>query len=447
MIDNSKRLLFWALVIAAIPRLVLWFMVLPHPDRITVHDAPDYINPSYNMLEGHGFSQQVEEPYTADTRRTPAYPVFLVMGMTISSSNWLAVVTFFQIIINLATILLLYLLALRFVSERLAFWSACFLGLSLGHICYSVLIMSDVLFAFAIMLVVYLLFKYRDEPSWKMAVLIGLILGIATLIRPVALPLPLLLSPFIIFAAPKDWKGGLIHTLLILILSIAVVMPWLMRNEQILGYKSISTVPMRNMYVYNAAMVSAHKEGRPPLEVQMEYGSEVVEEVDGVSNSTQGLLYQQFDQKGKEIIFGNFGLYLYLHIKSSFVSFFPNINDLLELTGVVQGQRGTLSVLHGKGTADAINHYFGGKTWALALVLPFAVFLAWTYLLAALGLWRFYKIGLWGFLLVTGLIVYFLFIGGPVAVPRFRIPAQPFICLLAVMGWPVFTKIMARQTE
>ena len=446
MTKNSKRLIIWALIFAAVPRFVLWVTVLAHPDRVTVHDAPDYINPSVNWLAGNGFSQQLEEPFTPDTRRTPAYPALLILGMSISSTQWIAIVTLIQILINLATILILYRLALKFVDEKQAFWAACLLGFSLGHICYSVLIMSDILFGFTILLTIYGLYEYRDKPSWKMAVMIGLFLGLSTLTRPVSAPLHLILLPFIVLAVPRQWKAGLVHALLMLIVSVSVLTPWLLRNEQILGYKTVSTVPMRNMYVYNASMVTAYKEGRPPIEVQEEYSEEVVREVAKMQDPSQGALFELYDKKGKELIFDNFGLYTLLHLKSSMVSFFPNVNDLLELTGVVQGSRGTLSVVQEEGIMAGIQYYFGGDYWLKFLILPFVILLALTYLLALFGIWSLLKKGRWSFLLLGGLVFYFLVVSGPVAVPRFRIPVQPLICMLAVMGWPLFKKVVLRRS-
>lgn len=426
---------------ALIPRLILLLVAVTNSERMMVHDAADYVHPAKNVAEGNGFSQQLEAPYTPDTRRTPLYPTIIIISMKIGGESWPTVLALFQILFNLITIFLLYLVALRYCTDEQALWTSCLLGLSISHICYSVLVMADVLLALLVMSATYFLIRYRELPSWPGAILIGLSVGLAILARPVAIMLPLIITPFMIFGNKGSRKKGLAQGLLMSVIALMLVFPWMLRNEAILGEMTVSSVPSRNLLVYNAAMVTAYQENRAPEDVQWEYEQEVLNDLEAEGQlDNLALMFKTFEERGKEIIYDNLPLYLYLHIKSSLTSFFPNTHDVFELFGQTEGKRGTLSVLQQQGLRAAFSHYIQDKFWLVPLMIPFILILGATYILGLIGLIDLLKRDKWLFWFMLILAGYFLFITGPVSVPRFRIPVQAHLCLLAIIGWPIFSK-------
>ncbi len=401
-----------------------------------MHDAYDYIFPSENWLAGNGFSPSQEAPYEADTRRTPAYPAVIIAGMAMMGDSWPVFIGIIQVLMSVIMVLLIYLIARMLADEKVAFWASIFLGLSLGHVCYSVLVMSDILYAFLVLSATYILLRNRDQASWTRIGLLGLALGLATLTRPVGIFVPFLLIPYLIWGGKADWKKGLGQSVVMLVISFLVITPWLMRQGEVLGYKTVSTVPMRNLMLYNGAMLQAHKEGRTSEDLYIEYENQVINELEERGEAgNQGLLYKTYEERGKEMIKSDFPTYFILHLKTSIVSFLPNVNDLLEILGVTSGSRGTLGVLQNEGLISAVKYYFDGKLWAIPILIPFLMILGFVYLLSLFGLWNLFKRDLWAFLLFGMLIGYFMFVSGPVAVPRFRIPVQPHFCLLAGIGW------------
>ncbi len=116
-------------------------------------------------------------------------------------------------------------------------------------------------------------------------------------------------------------------------------------------------------------------------------------------------------------------------------SLLPNVTEFLELLGVTQGGKGTLSVLNQYGLWAAVRHYFGGQVWLLGLLLPLVGLLGLTYLGALVGLIILVqRRAEFSLALLLLPIAYFLLIPGAPSHPRFRVPVMPYVCLLAGAG-------------
>jgi hypothetical protein len=114
------------------------------------------------------------------------------------------------------------------------------------------------------------------------------------------------------------------------------------------------------------------------------------------------------------------------------------------MLGITSGNRGTLSVLHTAGLWAAAKYYFGSNITAVLLIVPDLVFLVAQYV-ASLA-YAVSQLGLRGLnwspagWLIVLTIMAFVLVGGPAAVPRFRLPVEPLVNLAAGAGVAMLLK-------
>ncbi|MBP5182781.1 MAG: hypothetical protein J6331_07120, partial [Lentisphaeria bacterium] len=122
--------------------------------------------------------------------------------------------------------------------------------------------------------------------------------------------------------------------------------------------------------------------------------------------------------------------YFLLHFRPEVL--LPDGAAFFENLRLTRSGRNTWDVINRKGILAGIRHYFGGN-----LLLPFTAFplflLAGFVLLFAAGgvLVSLWKKSYFTVLLFLLFCEYFLFMTGPVAMPRYQLPALPFFCILA----------------
>ena len=127
------------------------------------------------------------------------------------------------------------------------------------------------------------------------------------------------------------------------------------------------------------------------------------------------------------------GAFLRTHLPQ-WTMLLPDLPTFLENNRLTSTGRGTLDVMRRDGVYAALNHYLDGRFVLLIPVLPFLLIAALLYLGAALQLliWLRHWKRRWLLLILFGVFAFFyLFAGGPVTMPRYHIPALPFLCAMA----------------
>jgi len=123
--------------------------------------------------------------------------------------------------------------------------------------------------------------------------------------------------------------------------------------------------------------------------------------------------------------------YFLLHIRPYVL--LPDLSSFLENLGLTTTERGTFDVLNRQGVLAAARHYFRGQERLLFLCAPLLLAVLITYVAAFLGLAQ--EILLkknWMLLLLALLLAeYYLFLPGPVCMPRYQLPAVLFLCVIA----------------
>jgi 4-amino-4-deoxy-L-arabinose transferase-like glycosyltransferase len=413
----------------------MFLLVSPHPERLMHQDTGSYLNPALNLLAGRGFSQQQAPPYTPDAIRTPLYSFFIVALYAIFGQHSL-IIAGAQVFLSAITAGLTYLLGTRLLPEQEARAGGSLLALSLGSIVYALYILTETLFTLLLLGIVWMLVAYRKTAQGRWLVGGGVLTGLAALCRPIALPFLLIAAPLAGFARQGRWYQRALTAVLLLVVACLVIAPWMVRNYRLVGSPTLSTISSYNLLFYNAVSLEADLRGIGQEQARAEMAERVREElIRRGGEGDEALEIRLYDEWARRIILAHPWRYLYIHLKNDLNSLLPNATEFLELLGVTQGGRGTLSVLNQQGLWAAVRHYFGGQTWVLLPLVPLMALLGLTYLGAMAGLVALARRRDWFTLaLLLAPIAYFLLIPGAPSHPRFRVPVMPYICLLAGTG-------------
>src|SRR4051812_20499440 len=146
-------------------------------------DSQSHFLPGFDLVHGNDFNP--------DIRRPPGYALFAAATMLVFGED-LRVLAFAQQVLGAATALLAYGLG-RVTFGRAGGWIAGLLVALNGALIVSgQSIMTETLFTFVLLATLLLLLQAGRSGRWIWALLAGLLLGVAALVRPVAQILVLL---------------------------------------------------------------------------------------------------------------------------------------------------------------------------------------------------------------------------------------------------------------
>jgi 4-amino-4-deoxy-L-arabinose transferase-like glycosyltransferase len=387
-------------------------------------DSGEYASLSSSILSGQGFTiGGVEYTY-----RTPGYPAFIAFTRFISGGSYFTT-TLFQIFLVFATGILIWRIGSMIFSSRTGMVASLLYVANSLVFALSLIIMSEILFVFLLVLGVYLSLKLKIESPWYIPVWIGLIFAFATYVRPIGvLALPLYLAPLLVLRITP--KRAFLYAFIIATVSIAATVPWMMRNKEIFGVFSFSSLPALNLTGYHIPYFLASKEG-----TSIGYQQQIIEKETGVTFPTEAKNLSNSPilmAYGTAILKQNFFEYARYHITASwpflFSSYFAAANDIYHrAVGKPVVFQSTWRSLN-SGDWYAVAKSFISPPWKLA---DRSIRLS-LYIFFLIGMWIYRKSKAMWFCLFS--VLYLMFLVGPVAQARQAIQAIPFIALLAAAG-------------
>ncbi len=149
-----------------------------------------------------------------------------------------AVVVGLNVIAAAVAVVATYVLARRWLSERRALVAAGIMALLPNLVFHGAVALSEPLFL-ALFVPALVLLVAPDAVRGGL-VAGGVLLGLATLTRPVALPL-LAVFPFAWRAAGVPWRAALLRAGVVVAVTVAVVAPWVVRNVVVMDSATLST--------------------------------------------------------------------------------------------------------------------------------------------------------------------------------------------------------------
>ena len=427
---------FIAVAVLVLAALIIRIAVaVPGLDKAPGHfcrpDSAGYIQPALALAEDGGFyaGPGLKVP---DVSRPPGFPLFLAAFFYLFGENYVIPVLAMCLVGALICVPV-YLTGKLFGGHLAGMIAAGFVALNITGIAMSPMYLTDSFFTFLIAWQLYFfsLFYVRRDLRWCYP---GVILAaLSVLIRPISV-LWYIPAGFLILIIPGvNFKKKLITALTCTAIFWAVVFPWMLRNSYA-GAGLCVDVNTGSMYHQNGAMlISAVKGTSYEAEKQCILKEQEQEFADTAKYPDEKSRVDYRLKKLRELIIQYPLTYLRLHFKPQVM--LPDAPTFFELLGFTQSDRGTLDVMHRFGIFAAVNHYFAGKLWLPALLIPALLVVLCCYLgcLVQLGVWLFEK-KIFLIFFFLAFVEYYLLLPGPITVPRYHLPALPLIAVMGATG-------------
>jgi 4-amino-4-deoxy-L-arabinose transferase-like glycosyltransferase len=426
-----RSVLPWGLLVVLLgARLPLAQIVRQAPEKALWPDSLGYLEVAHAWMEGRGVSGDPSS--SADLYRSPGYPAFLAMIFRIAGEDYTAVVIV-QLLMGVAVSLMLFALGRMLWSPRVGYVAALLYALTPNALLWALSILSDTLFVFLIAAALLCLGLLMQTGRTRWAAMSGVCLGLAALTRPIGqLLVPLWILGMVVWAIRRrtTLRQAIIAMAALALASVALILPWAYRNQVVHGLFTLSPVDTRLLGYYSAPYTLARAEGISEDEAREQIPTSVIPQPSDRARYLRILLDHPLD-------------YLYVHWRGTWLLLSeagqPNqaqlVGERFQTPGVLialrQGDFGTalsnlLAALH-----DPRLRWFVLITW------PALAFQAVVYGLSLKGLIVLFRQGWtarWLGLLLVATMAVFILVPGPVGTGRLRLPAEPFLCLLAAIG-------------
>jgi hypothetical protein len=290
--------------------------------------------------------------------------------------------------------------------------------------------MSEVLFAFLLILAFTFVVIGLDRSSMKMIYFAGVILGLATLTRPIGLVIVILWVLITVIASIRGWSSSLsISTgMWLFVGSATLILPWMVRNAVLHDTFAVSDIGSHTLESFNFAIVLSEAEGISRNDATYTLG-----ELGGTWDQFRWIITEYPLQFVKSQLAG-----------AGRVIWGTEITRWATVSG------------HQGWSGFGVFRYLREGDWQLALesvidtiqtpseislLFIYLISLAYTLLIIILSIVSLVMIKMLELeerqlvLLSSITVLTIVFISGAAGQARFRVPVEPFVALVAGFGW------------
>ncbi len=220
---------------------------------LTGNDAQYYILIAKNLVEHQAYSSFIDPPFQPTAYRTPLMPFYFVPFIYLFGfgSIWLGVLIL-DIILSLTPVIA-YLLAKLFLSKRSAVIVGLLVALEPALALCANDVRPDALLVLLLLLTLYYLILFWQKGKRQNLYYSAIFLGLSALAKPIAV---YLIVPFIIFILSRlifekiEFKKLVISLGLLVIIFLAIIFPWLLRNYLVFGTWGFASIISHGLYGY-----------------------------------------------------------------------------------------------------------------------------------------------------------------------------------------------------
>lgn len=425
-------------VLALVIRVLCAVPALKETDRLQRPDSATYLLPAYALAEDGEINIKPNSYWaTVDcyyqrpaVQRPPGYIVFLA-GLRLIFGRSPVAFALAGCLIGALAVFPVGVTGLHFAGRRAGFWAAVLYALNLTSLAVAPLILSDTLLGFLVAFQAMFLVKAMRTGRLRDFILGIVFAAAAVLVKPVNVPVLILLfmtAPFMM----KTRRKAVRAMLLVPLVSAVIIVPWMLRNRAV-GAGFVIDRNSGLTALHNTAAILAHANHSDIETERAQLDSAASHEFsspDGIRYSIQER-EEWYLKRYREAILAHPWSAAATHLFQVWI-LLPDLPDFLQNLGLRTGERGTLAVLRKDGVLAAFRHYMDGSYAAAFLSVPFVLIHAALWLLTAAGIWLYARRKRWVVLLVCVLpALYYLAAAGPVVLPRYQIPALPYVCALA----------------
>ena len=257
----------------------------------------------------------------------------------------------------------------------------------------------------------------------------------AAMIRPTGVVLPVFASiPFLLLRAPKRYRAMLLG-LLAFAIPAAAMFAWCGRNERVAGVNIVSSDSIQTLFYYHATGVLAYADHLSFNEAS----NELVHEIGWRGNvfSEPANLDESMLRKSVQVFEQNFLATFIVTVRGLIlVAIVPDRNELNEMIGT--SGEGPLGLAPSSSLAVRIRRTMNSPALAILVFLQvITILLVWAGVLRALVRikWTFRTEASCILILFVVAMAMLACAASPAAHARFRVPAMPFLAMLAGIGW------------
>ena len=422
--------------VAAAIRLILYLFAYLNDGLQSViwtsGDAQNYHLLAVNLLSGHGFSQGIEPPYSPEMFRTPAYPAILaaIYSLVGFKPQYALLI---QTLVGALTCVIVSAVERQVFGGRSGGISGWILAGYPPCVMYDISLLTESIFTCLLSANTYFYFRYMESRELKHSAACGVLLGMATLCRPIAMFVPVilivvLLSSRLLGLVKGNWKPLLLACAALYAGYVVCVYPWALRGEAISGQGRISHLGGADIWMRPLAYIRSLENEESADDhlgrLWSEYGSivDTDEEWDYVSSAVVEIL--TFDPPYWKL--QAWGLVVALYS--------PQTSYMGALLGWQSSPVDLLSAFAEGGVIGGASIVLKRKTaFELLYALSMVVYSTILYSLCAFTCLH-NRRSIVVFLFVV-LILYLVGVPGALNDARYRVPAMPYVAILS--SWAV----------
>jgi 4-amino-4-deoxy-L-arabinose transferase-like glycosyltransferase len=382
--------------------------------------------------------------------RAPLYPVF-VGAMQLLHLGKPIYLVLANTIFDAGTCVLIAKLGCM-LDRRTGLAAGLLAGLWPNLIIHSGLVLTDTLFVLFMTGTIVSFARFAVEPSIKHAAVTGFLLGLAILTRPIAQFLPIPVFIVLLMAARANscsWRRSISASLVQLIAVTAVVLPTLMHNKERFDSLSLTSqtgvhllfwiVPAVHEAEYGTSKAKTSEQMRDKLTAQLKESGLQPHQIKGFDLSrvqtrlALDILADSSPSAIAEAWLNGFAL----NLATPAILADPRIRSL---------SNQSFYNIEATGIFGKIRRYVGGNGALYGFIFAVCSIGSLVTLIAScLGFWTLTRRNKVVAALVFAILLYFLSITGPVASPKYRLPFEPLLILLTVIGtFPLIETICDR---
>lgn len=388
-------------------------------------DSETYLRLGENLAHHGVFSSDSAPPLSPHALRTPGYPLFLSL-FSWGSPVPLAVIQIVQSLLGALTAGLLFWIARMFWGpSRSGVWAGLALGVDFVVVLHTGFILTETLFLFLFVGAFLLLLQSAGSESLKRLVAAGLLFGVAGLVRPIGAYVGLA------FALPlaKRWKDSrrswVGPTLIFLAATFLLPGAWMVRNRLRVGQWTLSTIHSKDIQVALGPLLEMERTGNnfeaSLVSVQRQTDQESPVRWFIQRALTHPIAFLRFAVKETIRFWAGNSMKAAAWVLAKDPAYNPFAAPAFNETS----------------WSDQVNRFRSAHPGLFAGGLAYIAFLGLHYALALRGAWvawRRFDLSRTA-LAVVPILFFFLLSVGHIAHARLRIPAMPFVFLLAAAPW------------
>ncbi|MDD3117140.1 MAG: glycosyltransferase family 39 protein [Victivallaceae bacterium] len=434
-IRERRREIFWVALLTLTAFTVRMVVAVPGfadmPEHFSRPDTPGYLLPALALARDGNFDSA---PGSGEkmSGRPPGFSLLIATVFKLFGESYAALITILSLIAAL-TLIPVYLSGRLWGGIATGAAAAALFGFNITAIALSPMLLTDSFFTFfaAWQFFFFILFCRNKKIVWCFAAIATA--ALSALIRPIA-AVWIFPALFLIAIMPGlNIKRKLITAMGSLIIFYMILTPWMFRNYRNGAGFCIDT-NTGAMYHQNGAMLLAKVNGTDYEDEKQRLIKEIDAEFEDKAKYPDGASQVNYRiALFRRLIFKYPLTYFSMHFSPHVL--IPDAATFSELLGITSSDRGTLNVLKSQGIVAAIKHYFNGRTGVIALIIPLLLIPALCY---AGALWQLIK---WlaekqffMFFLFLAFVEYYLFLPGPITVPRYHLPALPMLSAMAALA-------------